>query len=280
MKEERNVKRFLLVLFFSIGWGLSVFAFNLVITGSTTVLPIAQQWAQTYMTQHPEVRISVVGNGSGNGIKALLDNLTNIADSSRWMKDSEIKLAESRGFFPFPIVVAYDAIAPIVNVNNHVRNLSLEQLKEIYEEKITNWSQIGGPNMNIVVVQRDNSSGTHEVWEKKVMKGALVTSRALTVASNAEIVRIVSQNKKAIGYVGIGYLKSSTMIADVAVDGVKATIVAARAGKYPLSRPLFMITRGVPNGEVSKFIINFGLSPVGQEIVKKVGFIPIYSLGK
>ncbi len=274
------MKRFLVVFFFSLGLSLSVFAFNLVITGSTTVLPIAQQWAQAYMAQHPEIRISVVGNGSGNGIKALLDGLTNIADSSRWMKNSEIRLAESRGFFPFPIVVAYDAIAPVVNVNNPVRNLSLEQLKGIYEGKITRWSQVGGPDMPIVVVQRDNSSGTHEVWEEKVMKGALVTARALTVASNAEVVRMISQNKKVIGYVGIGYMESSTMIADVAISGIKATIAAARAGKYPLARPLFMITRGIPNGEVSKFIINFGLSPAGQEIVKKVGFIPIYRLKK
>ncbi len=258
---------------------ISIFAFatRIVITGSTTVLPIAQQWAQAYMSQHPDVKISVVGNGSGNGIKALLDGLTDIADSSRWMKEPEIKLAISRGFFPFPLVVAYDAIAPIVNTNNSVRNLSLKQLKGIYEGKITNWSQVGGPDMRIVVIQRDNSSGTHEVWEGKVMKGALVSQRALTVASNAEVVRMVSQNKRAIGYVGIGYLKSSPMIANIAVNGVNATIISARAGKYPLARPLFMITKNVPNGEVSKFI-NYGLSPKGQEIVRKVGFIPIYSL--
>ncbi len=271
------MKKSLLMFVLSMALGLSVFGFNLVLTGSTTVLPIAQQWAQAYTAQHPNVRISVVGNGSGNGIKALIDGLTNIADSSRWMKDSEIKLAESRGFFPFPVVIAYDAIAPVVNVNNPVRNLSLKQLKEIYEGKITKWSQVGGPDIPIVVVQRDNSSGTHEVWEGKVMKGSLVTSGALTVASNAEVVRMVSQNKKAIGYIGIGYLESSTMIADVAISGVKATIANARAGNYPLARPLFMITRNVPGGEISKFI-NFGLSPAGQEIVKKVGFIPIYSL--
>lgn len=274
------MKKTLLILVLTLAIGISAFAATkIVMVGSTTVLPIAQQWAQAYMAQNPDVNISVVGNGSGNGIKALLDGLADVADSSRWMQDSEIKLAESRGFFPFPIVVAYDAIAPVVNAKNPVRNLSLEQLKEIYEGKITNWSQVGGPDMSIVVIQRDNSSGTHEVWEGKVMHGGLVTAGALTAASNAEVVRNVSQNRRAIGYVGIGYLESSNMIADVAISGMKATIKDARSGKYPLARPLFMITKNVPAGEIAKFI-DFGLSPQGQEIVSKVGFISIYELGK
>jgi len=256
----------------------SVFATtNIVIVGSTTVLPIAQQWAQAYMKLNPNVNISVVGNGSGNGIKALLDGVADIADSSRWMSDSEIKYAISKGFFPFPVVVSYDAIAPVVNANNPVRNLSLDQLKQIYEGKITNWSQVGGPDMSIVVVTRDNSSGTFEVWAEKVMRGGLVKPGALTVASNAEVVRAIAGNKKAIGYVGLGYLESSPNISEVAISGMKADIKAARSGSYPLARALFMITRGIPSGEVAQFV-NFGLSPVGQKIVSEVGFVPIYEV--
>lgn len=257
---------------------LSVFASTkIIIVGSTTVLPIAQQWAQAYMKIHPYISISVVGNGSGNGIKAILDGVADIANSSRWLSDSEIKAAISKGFFPFPIVVSYDAIAPIVNSSNPVRDLSLDQLKGIYEGKITNWSQVGGPDMPIVVVTRDNSSGTFEVWSEKIMRGALVKAGALTVASNAEVIRAVAGNKRAIGYVGLGYLESSSNIAEIAISGMKATIEAARSGQYPLARPLFMITVGVPTGAIAEFI-NFGLSPEGQKIVYEVGFVPIYEV--
>ncbi len=271
------MKKILFVLLVSM-FALSAFASTkIVIVGSTTVLPIAQQWAQTYMQLNPNVNVSVVGNGSGNGIKALLDGLADIADSSRWMSDTEIKSAISKGFFPFPIVVAYDAIAPIVNANNPVRNLSLNQLQQIYDGKITNWSQVGGFDMPIVVVTRDNSSGTFEVWAEKVMIGALVKPGALTVASNAEVIRSVAGNKRAIGYVGLGYLESSSDISEVAISGMKANIEAARSGTYPLARPLFMITNGVPSGTIAQFI-DFGLSPVGQKIVSEVGFVPIYEV--
>jgi len=271
------MKKILFVLLVSM-LAFSAFASTkIVIVGSTTVLPIAQQWAQSYMQLNPDVNVSVVGNGSGNGIKALLDGLADIADSSRWMSETEIKSAISKGFFPFPVVVAYDAIAPIVNSGNPVRNLSLDQLQEIYEGKITNWSQVGGPDMSIVVVTRDNSSGTFEVWAEKVMRGALVKPGALTVASNAEVIRSVSGNKRAIGYVGLGYLESSPNISEVAISGMKANIEAARSGTYPLARPLFMITNGVPSGTIAQFI-DFGLSPSGQKIVSEVGFVPIYEV--
>ncbi len=271
------MKKVLLMLLVSM-LAFSAFALTkIVIVGSTTVLPIAQQWAQAFMKLNPDVNISVVGNGSGNGIKALLDGLADIADSSRWMSDTEIKSAISKGFFPFPIVVSYDAIAPIVNSNNPVRNLSLDQLQQIYDGKITNWSQVGGLDMPIVVVTRDNSSGTFEVWAEKVMRGALVKPGALTVASNAEVVRSVAGNKKAIGYVGLAYLESSPDISEVAISGMKANIEAARSGSYPLARPLFMIANGIPSGVIAQFI-NFGLSPAGQKIVAEVGFVPIYEV--
>lgn len=271
------MKKILFVLLVS-AFALSAFASTkIVIVGSTTVLPIAQQWAQAYMQLNPGVNVSVVGNGSGNGIKALLDGLADIADSSRWMNDAEIKSAISKGFFPFPIVVAYDAIAPIVNANNPIRNLSLDQLQQIYDGKITNWSQVGGPDMSIVVVTRDNSSGTFEVWAEKVMRGALVKPGALTVASNAEVIRSVAGNKRAIGYVGLGYLESSPYISEVTISGMKASVESARSGTYPLARPLFMITNGVPSGIIAQFI-NFGLSPTGQKIVSEVGFVPIYEV--
>ena len=143
---------------------------SLVIKGSTTVLPIAQKVAEVYMSQHPDVKISISGGGSGNGIKALIDGSTDIADSSRFIKDKEVKMAVERGRYPVPFAVAYDCIVPVVHPTNSVMNLTPEQLKEIYKGKIKNWKEVGGPERKIVVVSRDTSSGTYEVWHKKVMK--------------------------------------------------------------------------------------------------------------
>jgi phosphate transport system substrate-binding protein len=143
---------------------------SLVIKGSTTVLPIAQKVAEAYMKEKPDVRISISGGGSGNGIKALIDGSTDIADSSRFIKEKEIKLAIQRGRYPVPFAVAYDCIVPIVHPSNDINNLSLAQLKSIYQGEIRNWQEIGGPKRKIVVVSRDTSSGTYEVWAKKVMQ--------------------------------------------------------------------------------------------------------------
>jgi phosphate transport system substrate-binding protein len=132
---------------------------NIVITGSTTVLPVAQKVAEAYMSQNPDVKISISGGGSGEGIKALIDGTTNIADSSRFIKDSEIKQAVDKGRYPVPFAVAYDCIIPVVHPSNTVMNLTIQQLKGIYKGEIKNWKEVGGPDKPIVVISRDTSSG-------------------------------------------------------------------------------------------------------------------------
>ncbi|MBW1769319.1 MAG: PstS family phosphate ABC transporter substrate-binding protein, partial [Deltaproteobacteria bacterium] len=182
---------------------------NVIIKGSTTVLPIAQKVAEAYMKQNPDVKISISGGGSGNGIKALIDGSTDIADSSRFIKDKEVKLAVGKGRYPVPFAVAYDCIVPVVHPGNSVMNITMQQLKAIYKGKIKNWKEIGGPDRPVVVISRDTSSGTYEVWAKKVMKKERVFPGALLQASNGVIVQAVSKNKNAIGYIGIGYMSKS-----------------------------------------------------------------------
>ena len=145
-----------------------VWAGNIVIKGSTTVLPIAQKVAEAYMKEHPDVKISISGGGSGNGIKALIDGSTDIADSSRFIKTKEVELAVKNGRYPVPFAVAYDCIIPVVHPSNTMKNITMQQLKEIYMGKTKNWKDVGGPDMPIVVISRDTSSGTYEVWEEKV----------------------------------------------------------------------------------------------------------------
>ena len=183
----------------------SVWAGKIIIKGSTTVLPIAQKVAEAYMKQNPDVKISISGGGSGNGIKALIDGSTDIANSSRFIKPEEVKLAVEKGRYPVPFAVAYDCIVPVVHPSNSANNLTMAQMKDIYMGKIKNWKEIGGPDRPVVVISRDTSSGTYEVWDEKVMKKERVFPGALLQASNGAIVQAVAKNKNAIGYIGLGY---------------------------------------------------------------------------
>ena len=184
----------------------NVYAGNLVIKGSTTVLPIAQKMAEAFMKKNPDTTISISGGGSGNGIKALIDGSTNIADSSRFIKEKEVKLAVEKGIYPVPFAVAYDCIVPVVHPDNSLEDVSLDQLKAVYKGEIKNWKDLGGADKKITVVSRDTSSGTYEVWKKIVMKEERVFPGALVQASNGAVAQAVAKNEYAIGYVGIGYL--------------------------------------------------------------------------
>jgi phosphate transport system substrate-binding protein len=251
-----------------------VWAGNIVIKGSTTVLPIAQKVAEAYMKANPDVRISISGGGSGNGIKALIDGSTDIADSSRFIKPKEVKLAVEKGRYPVPFSVAYDCIIPVVHPSNSMSNLSMDQLKAIYRGEIENWKELGGPDRKVVVVSRDTSSGTYEVWHKKVMKKERVYPGALLQASNGAVVQAVSKNKNAVGYIGLGYLDAS--VKALTVNRVEGSEETTLNGTYPISRPLYMFTAGWPKGETLNFI-NFVRHPQkGQKYVRDAGYVPLY----
>ncbi|MDA3898469.1 MAG: phosphate ABC transporter substrate-binding protein [Desulfobacteraceae bacterium] len=247
---------------------------NLEIKGSTTVLPIAQKAAEAFMKVHPDVNVSVSGGGSGNGIKSIIDGTTDIADASRFIKDKEVALAVEKGVYPVPFGVAYDCIVPVVHQSNPIGNLTLEQLKEIYQGKIKNWKELGGPDKKIVVISRDTSSGTYEVWEKLIMKKERVYPGALLQASNGAVAQAVAKNSYAVGYVGLSYLNKD--LKAITVNGVAASAESAMSGAYPVSRVLYMFTKGWPTGMTLKFI-NFVMHPAkGQKIVADAGYVPLY----
>ena len=249
----------------------------IVIKGSTTVLPIAQGTLEAYMKKNPGVQISLSGGGSGEGIKALIDKTTDIATSSREIKKEEIALAETKGVKPVAHVVAKDALTPVVHPKNKVTNLSIDQLSQVYQGKITNWKELGGEDLKIVVISRDSSSGTFESWDHFVMKKAKVTPKAQMLASNGALVTAVAKNRYAIAYLGIGYVNKS--VKPLQVNGINASIQTALSNEYPLSRELYMYTNGEPTGDVAKFIA-FVKSAEGQKIVVKEGFVPLVASGK
>ena len=255
----------------AIGAG-TAFAENIVIKGSTTVLPIAQVTLEAHMKANPGAKISLSGGGSGEGIKALIDGSTDIANSSREIKRAEVELAKSKGVEPKEIAVAIDAIVPIVNPKNRVKDLTIDQLSQIYQGKITNWKEVGGDDLQIVVISRDSSSGTFEAWAEMVLNKAKVTPKAQLQASNGSIVQAISKNRYAIGYIGIGYINKT--VKPLTVNGVAASAKTALSKEFPVSRFLYMYTNGEPKGETAKFI-KFILSSEGQKLVAKEGFVPL-----
>lgn len=257
--------------------GGAVAADSIVIKGSTTVLPVAQGTLEAFMKANPGVQMSLSGGGSGEGIKALIDKTTDIATSSREIKDKEVELSKTKGVNPVAHVVAFDAIIPVVHPKNKVSNLTVDQLSQIYQGNITNWKEVGGDDLKIVVISRDSSSGTFESWDHFVMKKAKVTPRAQMLASNGALVTAVSKNKYAIAYLGIGYVNKS--VKPLQVNGVTASVQTAMSKDYPFSRELYMYTNGEPQGQVAKYIA-FVKSPEGQKIVAKEGFVPLVEVKK
>ncbi|MBM4314550.1 MAG: PstS family phosphate ABC transporter substrate-binding protein [Deltaproteobacteria bacterium] len=274
---NKQLRQIMLAALFTLAGIGAASAQNIVIKGSTTVLPIVQATLEAYMKMNPGTNISLSGGGSGEGIKALMDGTTDIATSSREIKESEIALAKSKGVNPTATVVAIDAIVPIVNPKNRIRDLTIDQLSQIYQGRIINWKEVGGEDLQIVVISRDSSSGTFESWAELVLNKAKVTPRAQLQASSGAIVQAVSKNRYSLGYIGLGYLDKTTKA--LTVGGVPASAKTSISKEYPIARPLYLYTNGAPKGEAAKFI-KFALSASGQNIVVKEGFVPVLDSAK
>lgn len=246
------------------------------INGSTTVLPVMQQVSEAYMAKHKDVTIMISGTGSGNGIKALRDNMTDVAMSSRDLKAKEVKDFEKHGMNPVKVAVALDAIIPVVSPKNGVTSLTMDQLRDLFAGKIKNWKEVGGVDAPVVVVGRDSSSGTFECWQDLVMGKVRVSPRALLQSSSGGVVQAVSSNPNAIGYIGVGYLDGQ--VKGVSVNGVKPGAETAKNRIWPISRELFLFAAGNDKGEVKadvRQLIDFTLSPEGQTWVTKSGFVAL-----
>ncbi|HCX73727.1 MAG TPA: phosphate ABC transporter substrate-binding protein [Candidatus Cloacimonas sp.] len=245
---------------------------RLTVAGSTTVLPIAQAAAEAYMDMHPEINISVRGGGSSVGIASIIAGTADIGNASRHAKTKELATARENGINLYENVVANDGIAVVVNPSNSINGLTTAQLKSIYAGEVQNWKELGGPNKPIVIISRDTSSGTFEVFNNLVMSDSPVAAGALKLASNNAVATTVSNTPGAIGYVGLGYLNAS--IKAITIDNVMPTKKTIQNKEYPIARTLHMYTNGKPTGLAKKFI-DFIVSAKGQEIVEGQGFVSI-----
>ena len=247
------------------------------IKGSDTLINLVQRISEVYMEENPGKAIAVTGGGSGTGIAALLNGKCDIANASRNMKSSEIAQAAKLGITPKRIVVAVDGLSVIVNPKNPVTRLTVDELGRIFRGEVTNWKDVGGPDMPITLYGRQSNSGTFVFFLEAVLKGDY-SQKMNRMNGNAQIVEAVKNDVSGIGYVGVGYVKNAS--------GLTVLNVAARAGgeyasplnvadvasgRYPISRPLEQYVNGVPAGAVRDFIA-FELSEAGQKIVEEEGF--------
>lgn len=260
----------LLILICPAAWA----AETLQIEGSTTVGPIGDAFAEAFQEMHPDVSITVKKTGSGDGAAALVDGRCDIAMMSRFMKDSEFKQAVEKGVFPVAHAVAMDGVCVVVHPSNPISALTSEQIRGIFTGKITNWSQVGGPDMTIVPISRDTSSGTYETFHGLVMNKEKMADNVEYVNSNPQAHARVRSTQGAIGYVGLGFV--DRYVKALKVDGVMPSRSTIAKGIYPVSRPLFLFTNGYPElGSMPFAFCMFYLTEKGQEIIEDKGFVPL-----
>jgi phosphate transport system substrate-binding protein len=234
------------------------------IAGSTSVQPLAEELAQAFMAKNKRVKIFVQGGGSGAGIKSAMTGTADIGASSRELNPEEKSLVET--------VIAKDGIAIVVNKANSVSNLSKEQLQKIYTGEYSNWKQVGGPDMKIVVVNREAGSGTRGAFEELVLGKLTNTSNCLVQASTGAVQQTVAVTKESVGYISLGSYNPNSVKA-LTINNVKCTDSNILANKYKIARPFLLLTKSAPTGAVKAFI-DFILSREGQKIVAKE-YIPV-----
>ncbi len=237
--------------------------------GSTTVQPLAERLAEAFMAEHPEVEIIVQGGGSSVGVKAAGEGTVDVGAASREIKASELESYPDLQVF----VIARDGIAVVVHPDVSVETLTTAQVRGIFSGQITNWQEVGGDDRPIIIVAREEGSGTRAAFEELVMgEAATISERAILQPSNGAVRTTVATTPDAIGFLSFGYLGDG--VKAVAVDGVAATEANAANGRYPLVRPLNLLTKGEPQGAVKAWL-DFILGEEGQAIVAEEGYIPV-----
>jgi phosphate transport system substrate-binding protein len=251
---------------------------KITVKGSDTMVILAQRWAEKYMSAHPDVVIQVTGGGSGTGISALINGTTDICNASRPMKPSERdKLKTRYGSLGVEIKSARDGLSVYVNEQNQVKELTLQQLKDIYTSKITNWKEVGGPDEKIILYGRENNSGTYVYFKDNVLLGDDYSSSMQSMPGTAAVVNAVAKDKLGIGYGGAAYGKGIREVKVKKEEGSPAyapTLENIKSGNYPISRFLYMYVKNRPTGALKQYI-DWILNDEGQKIVSEVGYFPI-----
>lgn len=251
------------------------------VKGSDTMVHLVSYWAEAFMQKNPGIEVSVTGGGSGTGFAALLNGTTDICAASRKIKNNELMLAIQKNIHPNEIIVARDGIAVVVNPNNPIGELTIEQLGKIFTGDCPRWSDVGGPDEEILVLSRESSSGTYVFFQEMVLKKQDYMQDAKLLPATSAIIQSASTDTWAIGYVGLGYALAATdkvkiiaVKADVESAAIMPSDLTIKSGQYPIARPLYLYLNGEPE-ETEKKFADFCLSAEGQSIVTETGYVAI-----
>lgn len=245
---------------------------KITIKGSDTMVILSQRWAEKFMSKNGDVTIQVTGGGSGTGISALINGTTDVCNSSRPIKPSETKKIKERyGTMGVEIPCAKDGITIYLHQSNPVKNLTIQQLKDIYTGRITNWNQVGGNDARIILYSRENNSGTYVFFKEEVLGNADFSPACQNLPGTSAVVNAVSKDKNGIGYGGAAYGKG---IKHPTLNSIEPTEANIKSGKYPLARNLYMYLKSKPTGSIKAFV-DWVLGSEGQAIVKQIGYFPI-----
>jgi len=240
---------------------------------------LCQKWADAFMKANPGVQVQVTGGGSGTGIAALLNGTTDLAAASRQIKPKEVATAVlSHGSKPQETATALDGIGVYVNETNPIEALTMDQLHDIFTGKITNWNKVGGPDLEITVYSRENNSGTYAFFKETVLEDKDYTQRAQTMAGTAALISAVAEDKRGIGYGGVGYAKGVRIVPLKRTDDgepAEPTEAKVASGDYPISRALYLYANPKSLTPEANAFLAFTTSPDGQRIVKEVGYYPL-----
>jgi len=240
---------------------------NLDIAGGTAHIPVMKDAAKAVMEANPAVTITIAAGGSGVGVQKVGEGLVAIGNTGRALTEEEVA---KYGLVSFPFAI--DGVAVVVNPENGVPALTSQQVKDIFAGKIANWKDVGGADAAITLYTRDEASGTREVFWEKLLKKGDVAATANVVASNGAMKVAVGKDKNGIGYVSIGHLDAT--VKAPALDGVVPDQKKASDGAYPVTRKLYMNTKGQPTG-LAKAFIDYILGPDGKAAIIAAGYIPL-----
>jgi phosphate transport system substrate-binding protein len=238
--------------------------YTITIAGSTSVMPFTEKLAEYFMLDNPDYVIDVQGGGSTAGVQACLNRTVDIGMSSRHLKDDEKSLTD--------ITICNDGIAIVVHPENIVSNLTLEQIRDIFNGRIKNWKELGWIDRKIDAVTREEGSGTRSSFEELVMKKVEIDDGIMVQDSNGSVKEVVATDPYAIGYVSLGLIDKR--VKGISIEGVSPTAENIKAGSYKIVRPFLFLENGTPGKEV-QFFIDYVLSKEGQTILKKEGLIDI-----
>ncbi len=272
------MKKISLYLILSLVFINQLFAQKIKIKGSDTMLPLTQMLAEEYMKRNIDASVIISGGGSVTGISALMGETTDIAESARNLTEEEKQKLAKAGKPVIETTVAFDALAVIVNPNNKVSQLTLQQLKAIFTGTVTNWKQVGGDDLKIVIYSRQPSSGTYDFFKEHILNNNNFASDVLQMPATGAIAQSVSQEAGAIGYVGLAYLdktlKPVKISGDKGATYIAPSVESVKNKTYPISRPLFYVYPERLKDAISPFV-DFVLSTAGQQLVLKTGYVPV-----